>query len=53
MEVVPIFLYECIVIRFGYPLDIMIDQGTNFINKVVESLTNRFAIKHREETTYK
>lgn len=53
MKEVEIFLYDHIMIIFGCPLEIVIDQGTHFINEVVEYLTSRFAIKHRKVTTYK
>lgn len=53
MEEIEIFLYERIMKIFGCPLEIMIDQGTQFINKEVYFLTNQFIIKHRKATTYK
>lgn len=47
------FLYECIVIRFGYSLEIVPDQGIHFINKVVKALTSWFDIKHINVNTCK
>ena len=46
------FLYEHIITRFGYPLELVSDQGTHFINELVEALTKTFQIKHRRATTY-
>lgn len=51
MELVK-FLYECIMIRFGYSLEMVINQRTNFINKVVETLISWFVINHKK-TNYK
>jgi hypothetical protein len=33
-----IFLYECILIKFGCPLTVIIDQGVQFINDVIKHL---------------
>jgi len=40
------FLYECILMRFGYPLTIVTDQGVNFINDVIKNLIDHFLLKH-------
>ncbi|KAH9318924.1 hypothetical protein KI387_020693, partial [Taxus chinensis] len=53
MDEVARFIYERIVTRFGCPLEIVTDQGSHFINEVVEALVNKFSIKHRKATTYK
>ncbi|KAH9288228.1 hypothetical protein KI387_032345, partial [Taxus chinensis] len=53
MDEVARFMYERIVTRFGCPLEIVTDQGSHFINEVVEALVNKFSIKHRKATTYK
>ncbi len=47
-----IFLYECILTRFGCPLIIVIDQGVHFINGAIKYLTNHFLLKHVSSTTY-
>jgi hypothetical protein len=44
--VTTIFLYECIVTRFGCPLTIVTDQGIHFINNAIKYLTNHFLMKH-------
>ena len=46
------FLYEHIITRFGCPLKLVSNQGTHFINELVEALTKTFHIKHRRATTY-
>jgi hypothetical protein len=46
------FIYECILIKFGCPLTIVIDQGIHFINDAIKYLTNHFLMKHVSFTTY-
>ena len=36
----------------GCPLELVSDQGTHFINELLEALTKTFHIKHRRATTY-
>jgi hypothetical protein len=36
------FIYDDIITRFGCPNILMSDQGTHFINKTIESLTQEF-----------
>jgi hypothetical protein len=43
------FFYNHIFTRFGYPLTIVTNQGTHFINDVIHYLTNHFILRH---TTY-
>jgi hypothetical protein len=38
--------------KFGFPKILMSDQGTHFINKTVEALTEEFAIHHQKCTPY-
>jgi hypothetical protein len=52
IAVITIFLYECILTRFGCPLIIVIDQGVHFMNDVIKYLTNHFLLKHVSPTTY-
>jgi transposase InsO family protein len=40
------FIFDDIITRFGCPKILMTDQGTHFINKTVESLTEEFAVHH-------
>ncbi len=44
--------YECLLIRFGCPLTIVIDQGVHFINDAIKYLTYHFLMKHVSFTTY-
>jgi hypothetical protein len=46
------FIYENIIIRFGYPTHLVNDQGTCFINRKIEILTQEFMITHHNATTY-
>jgi len=46
-----IFMYEYILIRFGCPLTIVIDQG-HFINDIIKYLIKQFLFKHVNSTTY-
>jgi len=47
-----IFLYKCILIRFGCPLIIVTDQGVHFINDAIKYLIDHFLLKHVSFTTY-
>jgi len=47
------FLYERVFTRFGAPLEIVSDNGPQFLNEVVENLLARLAVKHRFTTMYK
>src|SRR6266540_1850531 len=40
------FLYKNIICRFGYFTYLHIDRGIEFINEVVEKLTEKFRVKH-------
>ncbi len=44
--VITIFLYECILTKFGCPLHIITNCGVHFINDVNKHLTNHFLLKH-------
>jgi hypothetical protein len=46
------FIFDDIITRFGCPKVLMSDQGTHFINKTVESLTEEFAVHHQKSTPY-
>jgi len=46
------FLFEEIMMRFGYPLELVSDRGKHFLNDVVVDITTKYAIKHRKTTPY-
>ena len=46
------FLYENIWCRFGCPIELVSDQGTHFINKLINELTNYYAVVHKKSTPY-
>ena len=46
------FLYDEIVLQFGPPETILTDQGTHFINKLIEQVTEHLQTKHLRTTPY-
>jgi len=40
------FIYDHIFSQFGYPLTVVTDQGTHFIDNVTHYSTNHFILKH-------
>jgi hypothetical protein len=46
------FLYEHILTRFGYPLTIVIDQGTHFINDAIKYITGHFIFRDTNYIIY-
>jgi transposase InsO family protein len=46
------FIFDDIITRFGCPKILMSDQGTHFINKTVEALTEEFVVHHQKRTPY-
>jgi transposase InsO family protein len=46
------FIFDDIITRLGFPKIIMSDQGTHFINKIVEALNEEFAVHHQKSTPY-
>ena len=46
------FLYENIWCRFGCPIELVSDQGTHFINKIVHELSTYYVVVHKKSTPY-
>jgi transposase InsO family protein len=46
------FIFEDIITRFGCSKILMSDQGTHFINKTIEALTQEFEVHHQKSTPY-
>ena len=46
------FIFDDIITILGCPKILMSDQGTHFINKTVEALTEEFAVHHQKSTPY-
>ena len=46
------FLFEEIMMRFGHPLELVIDKGKYFLNDVIINITSKYLIKHRKTTPY-
>ena len=46
------FVYESIWCRFGCPIELVSDQGTHFINKLIHELTTYYAAVHKKSMPY-
>ena len=46
------FIYENIITRFGFPLTLISDQGSHFINKTIAAVREQFKIEHRRSIAY-
>ncbi|GBC53574.1 putative integrase core domain protein [Rhizophagus irregularis DAOM 181602=DAOM 197198] len=46
------FFYEDIVCRHGCPKELLTDQGTHFVNEMLDSLCKRLGITHRLSVAY-
>src|SRR6266498_6084807 len=46
------FIYEKIICKHGCPQVLQSDQGTHFVNRVIQDLSEKFRIKHRLSTPY-
>jgi len=46
------FLRENIFYKFGYPRELVTDQGSQFTSNLIEDLLTHHRIKHRTSTPY-
>jgi transposase InsO family protein len=46
------FLYEDIISRHGIPKQIIMDNGSHFINMYIASICSKFGIKHNHTSAY-
>ena len=46
------FLFENVVTRFGCPKILISNQGTHFVNQLIEELTDELEIQHRITNPY-
>jgi hypothetical protein len=46
------FLYENIITQFGCPTHLVNDQGSHFVNSLIELLMQEFMIIHHKSTSY-
>lgn len=51
-KVVVKFLKENIFVRFGVPKTLISDEGTHFLNHIMEKLLLKYNVKHRIATLY-
>jgi len=46
------FIFDDIITKFGCSKILMSGQGTHFINKTIEALTQEFEVHHQKSTPY-
>ena len=46
------FLFDHVVTRFRCPQILVSNKGTQFVNKLIDKLTEEFQIQYRKTTTY-
>jgi hypothetical protein len=52
LKVAAAFLFNQILMRFWYPLKLVSDQGTHFLNVLIPALMERYHITHGKTTRY-
>jgi hypothetical protein len=51
-KIVPHFLFEKVIIRFGCQRVLRRDQGMHFINNTLNAMTEEFEVHHQKSTPY-
>ncbi|XP_050895882.1 uncharacterized protein LOC127102571 [Lathyrus oleraceus] len=51
-RVVVNFVKNNVFSRFGVPRELINDEGTHFLNKLMENLLKKYNVKHKIATTY-
>ena len=46
------FVYEHLWCRYGCPIELVSDQGGDFINHIICELTHHYAVVHKRSTPY-
>jgi transposase InsO family protein len=46
------FIYQDIFTHFGFPHEIVTDQGTQFTSKMMKEMTEKYGIKHHKYSPY-
>ena len=46
------FFYEDIICRHGCPRELLTDQGTHFVNEMLDAMCKRLGVNHRLSTAY-
>jgi hypothetical protein len=46
------FFYEDIICRHGCPKEVLTDRGMHFVNEMLNSLCDKFGVKHKLSTAY-
>jgi hypothetical protein len=52
-ETVAKFIFDEIICRHGVPEELLSDRGTSFLNKIVDTLCEKFQTKHRLTSAYR
>jgi transposase InsO family protein len=52
VAIVAHFIFDDFITRFGCPKILMCNQGTHFVNKTIEALTQEFEVHHQKSTPY-